>query len=140
MIEKTVQERLIAYLVDREVDFASIGKTLAKEHPELFLGIVEGTLSVNQTKIHYAAVIRELQQGNSVAAIKALRVATGYGLKDAVDVVRYVGYRLFSQGITLPYRADEIQRLRDSYVSAEPAVRAVTDHYVLAEALIKAMS
>jgi hypothetical protein len=140
MTQPTIEQRLIQYLVDNEVDFAQIGRTLAKEHAELFLGIVEGTLSVQQTRMRYANVLQELRNGEQTKAIREFRIITNYGLKTAVDVIRYVGYRLLEKGVMLPFREDEIQRLRESGPHSEVAIRAVPEHFAVANALYKAMA
>jgi len=41
----------------------------------------------------HPAVLRELQQGRKIQAIKAYREATGAGLKDAKDEVEAIGRR-----------------------------------------------
>lgn len=140
MIERTVEQRLISYLVDQQVDFASIGRTLAKEHPEIFLGIVEGTLSVNQLKMRYAAVIKQMREGATVVAIKELRIATGWGLKEAMEVIRHAMYRAVMQGVILPIREDEKNRLYEHAATHEVAIRRDPERLALAQSFAKILA
>lgn len=98
---KNFEQRLINYLVDNAVDYAAVGKTLAKLHPEMFLQLVEGELEAEMTAQKYANVLRELRTGRIVSAIKELRNMTGLGLKEAKDVVDVLTGRALRAGMNI---------------------------------------
>lgn len=121
------QRRLISYLVDNEVNYAEIGKKLAKQHPEIFMSIVDGGTEVERAR--FREVIKRLRSGETVSAIKELRnISSGLGLKEAKDVIYSVMIRAIDHSIPLGGNPLDATRreflLRDRHAIADSIHRA----------------
>lgn len=132
----TDEQRLINYLVDNVVDFAAVGKKLAKENPKLFLAVVDGELEIQRAAVKYANILLALRDGQTVNAIKHLRNMTNLGLKEAKDVLYVVLGRAEANNIgpKVEYPIYDRKRFIDGHSEAEAAV-ARQGHRDLAEAI-----
>jgi hypothetical protein len=83
----------IDILMGKEVDFRSMCIELAKQNPELFCSLAEKTAPVNNSNAWHVEAIAHVRGGNIVSAIKLCREKTGFGLKEAKDVMDAVRNR-----------------------------------------------
>ena len=81
----------IDILMGKEVDFRSMCIELAKQNPELFCSLAEKNAPVSN--VWHAEAIAHVRGGNIVSAIKLCREKTGFGLKEAKDVMDAVRTR-----------------------------------------------
>ena len=77
-------------------DYKRIAINLAKEHPEIFLQMVQRSVP---TAGWHQKIISLLKDDLKVDAIKLLRVETGFGLKEAKDVCDNLGWDLYRKGM-----------------------------------------
>lgn len=70
-------------ITSKPFDVQKIAVALAKEHPEIFLKLVEATTTVIDWR---RDVVTHAYKGEAVSAIKLIRECTGFGLKEAKDV------------------------------------------------------
>jgi hypothetical protein len=80
-----------------EFDYKRIAINLAKEHPEIFLQMVQR--SAPPVPGWHQEIISLLKTERKVDAIKLLRVETGFGLKEAKDVCDNLGWDLYRKGM-----------------------------------------
>lgn len=78
--------KAIDILMGREVDFKSMCIELAKQNPELFCTLAAGAAPSKDNAWHREAV-QFMRNGNMVSAIKLCREKTGFGLKEAKDII-----------------------------------------------------
>jgi len=83
----------IDILMGKEVDFRSMCIELAKQNPELFCTLAEKTAPTNNSNAWHVEAIAHVRGGNIVSAIKLCREKTGFGLKEAKDVMDAVRNR-----------------------------------------------
>lgn len=90
-MSQTIYGCVIDCLTSGQIDLRQIAIDLAKEDPVMFL-----KLARNGIRPEWAVEVRrQMEGGNKVGAIKALRAAKGLGLKDAKDIVDCVHDDLF---------------------------------------------
>lgn len=78
--------KAIDILMGSPVDFKAICIELAKQQPELFCTLAHGAAPSNDNAWHLEA-IAHMRAGNLVTAIKLCRQQTGFGLKEAKDII-----------------------------------------------------
>lgn len=89
---------------NRPIDFEKVVVELAKKHPKIFLSIVKQERNVfavlnKESWMSYAR--QRLVDGQKVEAIKEIRSATGFGLKEAKDIADLALTIMFpAQGFT----------------------------------------
>jgi hypothetical protein len=82
----------IDILMGREVDFKSMCIELAKQNPELFCTLA-AKAAPSKDKAWHREAIAHMRAGEMVSAIKLCREKTGFGLKEAKDVMDAVRTR-----------------------------------------------
>jgi ribosomal protein L7/L12 len=80
--ERATFQRVID-ITSKPFDAQKVAVALAKEHPEIFLKLVEATTVVVDW---HRDVVTLAYQSAAVSAIKLIRERTGFGLKEAKDV------------------------------------------------------
>ena len=76
----------IDILMGKEVDFRAMCIELAKQNPELFCSLAAGAAPSKDNAWHKEA-IAQIRNNHLVTAIKLCREKTGFGLKEAKDVI-----------------------------------------------------
>lgn len=82
----------IDILMGPAVDFKAMCIELAKQNPELFCTLAAGAAPSKDHKWHKEA-INFMRDNNLVGAIKLCREKTGFGLKEAKDIIDAVRTR-----------------------------------------------
>jgi ribosomal protein L7/L12 len=79
--------KAIDLLMGGKVDFKTLAIELAKQNPELFCTLAVPAVQAVTDDAWKPDAIRFIRQGNLVSSIKLVREKTGFGLKEAKDVV-----------------------------------------------------
>lgn len=91
---KQSYQQAIDLLMGDTVNFRQLGINLAKEHPALFIKMVQQDAGPAERWCTEAVGL--LRSGHKVNAIKEIRQATGLGLKEAKDVADNVHQQLYN--------------------------------------------
>ena len=98
---KTVFTCVIDALLDPNIDYKKIVIEFAKQHPEDFLTIYERKYP-EIAPWHREVRSYTRREGGKIPAIKAMRVHTGLGLKEAKDIIDNVMGEEFACEIIYP--------------------------------------
>jgi ribosomal protein L7/L12 len=101
----TTYAQAIQIIADNQFDARHVAIELAKINPELFIQLAnKETREVpveDNDSIIYRNVKQFIRDDMKVSAIQQLRTISGFGLKEAKDVVDYVTLRLLGDGSDL---------------------------------------
>lgn len=101
----------IDILMSNKFDARTIAIELAKQHPSIFVKLATGQPTQTRGELPeimegwYFDAARMILRGERVAAIKAIRENTGYGLKEAKDISDASAAEMFDRGILTTYTA-----------------------------------
>jgi hypothetical protein len=82
----------IDILMGTPVDFKAMCIELAKQNPELFCHLAAQAAPSKDNAWHKEA-LRFMREGNKIGAIKLCREKTGFGLREAKDIIDAIGTR-----------------------------------------------
>ena len=71
-----------------EYEKAKLAVELAKQHPSIFVKLVEGKKEKVMIDNNIVLILDDLKEGRRVDAVKGIRDYWGYGLKESLDIVK----------------------------------------------------
>ena len=109
--------KAIDLLMGGKVDFKTLAIELAKQNPELFCTLAVPAVQTVTDDAWKPDAIRFIRQGNLVSSIKLVREKTGFGLKEAKDVVDALRTRAGDQWFRPDYLNSDQRRVYDDLVT-----------------------
>jgi ribosomal protein L7/L12 len=93
-IDKEQQTMIANYksaidLVSTEQNWKAIVLSIAKDHPDVLLSVVNGPIDNNSSlsDVNLQPIVIDTHGGKKIQAIKQLRALTGFGLKHSKDII-----------------------------------------------------
>lgn len=103
-------------ILSKGFDATQIAYRLAKHHPAIFVEMFNMPESNDQPGWHND-VIKQIMAGNHVGSIKTIREHTGFGLKDAKDIMDNLINAMINVGYNLKGRENPGMILPESHTA-----------------------